>query len=419
MAEEYLECPKCGARIPLTKALTGPIEERLRTSIESEVAKRAEELEKREASIKARESKFERAVEAEVKTQLPRAAQRVRKELSEKYDSDLKELKETVERTTARAEKAEEEERKLRGDRAKLEERERTLDLEIARKVEETGKGIEQRVRVEAAEAGRLKDQEHALQIKGLTERVEELQQKLAQGPEQRQGEALEVEIEEELRRTFPTDVIEPVSTGTRGADIVQKVVTPGGQLCGSIVWEMKRTKDWNEGWIAKLKEDSNRVRGDASILVSRALPEGVRGFALSRGVVICDFASALPVASLVRLRLIEVARQKKVDETSVETRELLYQYLTSHEFVSRVENIILPLSTMKTDLDSEIRAMETRWRKRRKEIEKAERSIVGIYGDLQGIVGQAKLPEVARLALPEPATEGEPEDSVPPNEGS
>ncbi len=415
MAEEFLECPKCGARIPLTKALTAPIEARLRSSIEGEVAKRAEELAKKENALKTREARLEKSIQTEVNSRLPKLTQRLRKELAGQYESNVKELRETLERTTERAEKAEDAERKLRGQRAEFEERVKRFDLEVARKVEEAGKGIEKRVLAEAMEASRLKEQEHALQIQGLTERVEELQQKLAQGPEQRQGEALEVEIEEELRRAFPSDVIEPVPTGTRGADIVQKVVTPGGQLCGSIVWETKRTKDWNEGWIAKLKEDSNRINGDASILVSRVLPEEVRGFALSRGVVICDFGSALPVAALVRLRLIEVARQKKVDETSVETRELLYQYLTSRDFVSRVENIILPLSTMRSDLDSEIRAIEARWRKRRKEIEKAERSIAGIYGDLQGIVGQAKLPEVARLALPEPAADTEPGE--PPSE--
>ncbi|EQD32282.1 hypothetical protein B1B_17752, partial [mine drainage metagenome] len=115
------------------------------------------------------------------------------------------------------------------------------------------------------------------------------------------------------------------------------------------------------------------------------------------------NFACAIPVATLVRLRLLEVARQKRVDETSTETREELYRYLTSRDFISRVESIVLPLAEMKEDLDSEIRAIETRWKKRRREIDKAERSIVGIYGDLQGIVGRARLPEVSRLSLPEP----------------
>jgi len=411
MPEEFLECPKCGARIPLTKALTAPIEARLRAALEGDVAKREEELVKKEESLKQREKKLDKAVEAELKSQLPRLTQRLRREIGDEYDSKLKEATETINRTTQRAELAEKKERELRAERTKLEERAKALDLEVSRKVEEQSKVITEKVRDEIAEENRLKDQERAIQVEGLNKQIEDLKQKLAQGSQQLQGEALEVEIEEELRRAFPADVIEPVPAGTRGADIVQKVSTPSGQICGLIIWETKRTKDWNDGWVPKLKEDMGRLRGDAAILVSRILPTGARGFVFDRGVVVCDFTSAIPVAILVRLRLLEVARQKRVDETSTETREMLYQYLTSRDFVSRVESIVLPLAAMKQDLDSEIRAIEARWRKRRKEIEKAERSIVGIYGDLQGIVGQAKLPEVARLALPEPPQSDEPED--------
>lgn len=405
MAEEFLECPKCGARIPLTKALTAPIEARLRATLEADVTKREEELGKKEELLKQREKKLDKAVETELKSRLPRLTERLRREIGDEYDSKLKEAEETIGRTTRRAELAEKKERELRAERVKLEERAKALDLEVSRKVEEQSKAIQEKVRGEIAEANRLKDQERALQVEGLNKQIEDLKQKLEQGSQQAQGEALEVEIEQELRRAFPMDVIEPVPSGTRGADIVHRVCTPSGQVCGSIIWEMKRTKDWSDGWVPKLKEDMGRLRGDTAILVSRVLPTGAKGFVFDRGIVISDFASAVPVATLVRLRLLEVARQRRVDETSTETREMLYQYLTSRDFVSRVESIVLPLAAMKQDLDSEIRAIEARWKKRRREIEKAERSIVGIYGDLQGIVGSAKLPEVSRLALPEPPT--------------
>ena len=106
-----------------------------------------------------------------------------------------------------------------------------------------------------------------------------------------------------------------------------------------------------------------------------------------------------------IRLRLLEVARQKRVDETTPEVRDDLYRYLTSPEFVRRVESIMLPLVEMKQDLESEMRGIQMRWKKRSREIERAERSIIGIYGDLRGIVGAAKLPEVAPLSLPEPTS--------------
>jgi hypothetical protein len=416
MTEDTLECPKCGTRIPLTKALTAPIEARLRTKLEGEVKRKELELEGRERSLAEREDKLAKKVEAELKARVPELTRKLRKEIGTEYDRQLHELRDSLDLTTARAERAEKEERELRKGKQQLAEREKALDLEVDRKVEEASRTVEQRVREEVQEADRLKDQERQLQVDGLNKQIVELQQKLAQGSQQTQGEALELELEGELRRAFPGDLIEPVPVGTRGADIVHTVTTPSGQTCGTIIWETKRTKDWSDGWITKLKEDQGRLRGDAAILVSRALPEGVRNFSFNRGVVVSNFACALPVATLVRLRLLEVARQKRVDETSTETREELYRYLTSRDFVSRVESIVLPLAEMKSDLDSEIRAIETRWKKRRREIEKAERSIVGIYGDLQGIVGRARLPEVARLSLP-PPNEPESGDSEEPSE--
>jgi hypothetical protein len=406
MPDDILVCPKCGAHIPLTKALTGPIEARLRTSIEGEVAKQAEELAKRENALKRREAKVEDQVRKKVAEQLPKLSEQLRKELGGEFDRKLHDLEDDLKATKARADRAEKEERELRKGRQQLEERAKAIDLEVERKVDEASKSVEARVRADFADAEKLKNQENQVREAGLLKQIADLQQKVEQGSQQTQGEALELEIEDELRRAFPLDTIEPVPTGTRGADIVQKVFTPSGQPCGSIIWETKRTKDWSDGWIAKLKDDQGRLHDDAAVLVSRVVPEGVRSFSIDRGVVISTFACAIPVAMLVRLRLLEVARQKRVDQTSPEVREDLYRYLTSPEFIARVESIVLPLAAMKEDLESERRALETRWRKRAREIEKAERSIGGIYGDLQGIVGRAKLPEVSRLALPEPGSE-------------
>jgi hypothetical protein len=412
MPDDWIKCPECGANVQLTKALTGPIEARLRAHIEHEVTERAADLTKKENALKLREGKLKETVEAELKNRLATERKGLREQVEGDFVSRVKELEGAVSRVTSRAEKSEKAERELRASKDKLEEREKNLDLEIGRQVEEATKTIQGAAQASAAEGLALKEQEHTLQIDGLNRQVAELQQKLTQGSEQRQGDAMEVQLEEELRSAFPTDLIEPVPTGTRGADIVQRVRTPSGQVCGTIVWESKRTKDWHEDWITKLKEDAGRLHGDASILVSRALPDDVRTFALRNGVAVTNFGSALPVAALVRLRLLEVARQKRVDETSAETRDQLYQYLTSPEFVSRIESVVIPLAAMRADLDSEVRAIESRWKKRRKEIERAERSIVGMYGDLRGIVGGAKLPEVAPLALPDapelPAPEGD-----------
>ena len=58
-------------------------------------------------------------------------------------------------------------------------------------------------------------------------------------------------------------DVIQPVPKGEHGGDVVQQVRGATGQACGTILWESKRTKNWSDGWLAKLEcVCSERQRG-------------------------------------------------------------------------------------------------------------------------------------------------------------
>ena len=37
---------------------------------------------------------------------------------------------------------------------------------------------------------------------------------------------------------------------------MICNLTCPLGQYCGSIVWESKRTKNWSDGWLPKLRDD-------------------------------------------------------------------------------------------------------------------------------------------------------------------
>jgi hypothetical protein len=50
------------------------------------------------------------------------------------------------------------------------------------------------------------------------------------------------------LWQKFPHDLLDPVPKGEFGGDLIQRVVGPAGQVCGSILWEAKRTKNWSDG---------------------------------------------------------------------------------------------------------------------------------------------------------------------------
>lgn len=85
------------------------------------------------------------------------------------------------------------------------------------------------------------------------------------------QGEVQELELENLLRAKFPFEGIEPVAKGEFGGDLLQWVVSPAGQASGSILWESKRTKNWRDGWLVKLREDQRSAKAELAVLVSHA----------------------------------------------------------------------------------------------------------------------------------------------------
>jgi len=52
------------------------------------------------------------------------------------------------------------------------------------------------------------------------------------------------------LRARFPMDAVEPVAKGELGADVVHRVNATIGSPAGIILWELKRTKAWSDGWL-------------------------------------------------------------------------------------------------------------------------------------------------------------------------
>ena len=108
----------------------------------------------------------------------------------------------------------------------------------------------------EPDEAARLKVAEKDQTIESMSRTIEELKRKAAQGSQQAQGEALEADLEEMLRARFPMDASSR-SQGELGADVVHRVNATIGSPAGIILWELKRTKAWSDGWLPKLRETS------------------------------------------------------------------------------------------------------------------------------------------------------------------
>ena len=233
--------------------------------------------------------------------------------------------------------------------------------------------------------------------MEDMRKTIDDLKRKAEQGSMQTQGEVLELDLEASLKARFPYDNIEPVSKGMRGADVIQKVLNPAGQDCGSIVWETKRTKAWSDGWIEKLKSDQREVNAEIAVIVTEALPKGMQQFGQMEGVWITSPVLSGSIAAVLRESLIKINLAILSSVNKGEKMEILYDYFSGSQFRQKIEAVVEAFSTMKNDLDKEKRAITKSWSKREKQIEKVILNTAGLYGDMQGIIG-ASLPEISML---------------------
>jgi hypothetical protein len=210
----------------------------------------------------------------------------------------------------------------------------------------------------------------------------------------------LELDLEELLSARFPTDLIEAVSKGEIGADLIQRVNGAAGQPAGSILLESKRTKAWNDAWLPKLRDDQRRCGADLALIVSQALPKGVEAFDLVDGVWVTHPRCALPVAMALRQTVIEVNGSRLVQQGQRTKTEQVYQYLTGTKFRQRVEAVVEKFSDMRDDLDKERKFIARQWAKRETQIMAMIESTVGMVGDLQAIAGKA-MPQISCLDEP------------------
>lgn len=413
MSEPTITCPKCKNEIKLTESLAAPLIESTRRDYEARLVQKDTALASREKELRDREEAIAKAregIDAQVNDKLKseRAkiaadeAKKARLAMSTDFDQKAKELADLQDVLKARDAKLAEAQ-KAQADILKkereLEDAKRELGLNIEKGINEGLALTRQQARKEAEDEQKLKVAEKEHLISAMQKQIEELKRRAEQGSQQSQGEVQELEMEALIRSKFPRDTVEPVPKGEFGGDALQRVVGPIGQVCGTILWETKRTKNWSDGWLAKLRDDQRTAKAEISVLVTQVLPKGVESFDLIEGVWVAHPRVAIPVAIMLRQSLIELAMARQASEGQQTKTEMLYSYLTGPRFRQRVQAIVEAFSNMKEDLDKEKKAITKQWAKRDEQIERVMQATVGMYGDMQGIAGKT-LQEIEGLEI-------------------
>ncbi|MCE9519761.1 MAG: DUF2130 domain-containing protein [Verrucomicrobia bacterium] len=393
-------CPHCQKEIQISEAMTHSLREGFqkefaekRNALEQELAKQRGEMEKQRTVIEIARRDLESQVQQRLGAEREKLKSAMKQEAAETVGVEMRDLRVQLEEKKRSLDEAQKQELALLKQKRDLEERAKAQELEIERKLAEERSKIQETARRQAHEEEQLRFAEKEKQIDGLRAQIEVLKQKAEQGSQQLQGEVQELQLEESLKQVFPFDEIAPVSTGARGADMLQKVRGMNGQVCGTIIWESKRTRTWSKGWLDKLKEDQRAQGAELAILVSQALPDDVTTFCQIDGVWVCSYALAIPLAAALRQQLSAVAATRRAESGKGEKMEALYQYVSSTAFQQQVESISKAFLEMQKDLSGERAAMERLWNKREKQIQRILQGNAALYGSIEGIVGHLTLP--------------------------
>ncbi len=413
MADPTIICPGCKTEIKLTESLAAPLIESTRREYEARLAQKDADVLKRDAALREREealSKAQQTIDDQVgeKLRAERAkivseeAKKAKLALQNDLDCKAKEvadLQDVIKQREAKLAEAQQAQANVLRKQRELDDEKRELELTVEKRIQEGLAATREQAKKEAEDGLKLKVFEKEQTIASMQKQIEELKRKAEQGSQQLQGEVQELELEALLREKFPWDTIDPVPKGEHGGDALQRVVGSHGQRCGTIIWESKRTKNWSDGWLAKLREDQRAAKSEIAVIVSQSLPKEVETFGLVENVWVTHTKTVLPLALALRQTLIEVASARQASEGRQTKTELIYQYLTGPRFRHRVEAIVEAFSTMKEDLDKEKKAITKQWAKREEQIDRVMQATAGMYGDLQGIAGKT-IQEIEGLEL-------------------
>lgn len=382
-----IKCTHCGKEVELSEALTKDIESTLLTSLNKkhldDIAKvRQEAATEAQKDIEAAKERAAELAEKRLKTKI--------EEMQEDSSEDKKEMQELRDQLKEVMQQLRE------SNKAK-----ENAEIEMQKKLNEESAKIKADALKDADEKNRLNLAARDKTISDLQKSLADAQRKAAQGSQQLQGEIMELDLEEAIGNAFRDDDIEPIAKGVKGGDIRQIVKSPRGIKCGVMLWELKRTKTWTDGWLTKLKQDMRNEKANIPIIVSEVMPKQIDGdIGTIDGVWICKPPLAIILGSLLRKGLLDVGREKAITEHKGTKAEALYTLVTSHEFVQQIEVMVETYQEINIQIIRERASAEKLWSLREAQAQKLLLGTAKIVGSIEGQLGQGAMPKIKGLDL-------------------
>ena len=399
MATSIIVCPNCQHQFEPTEAIREEVQKELRIKAAEWQKQKGEEYKKKEDALlkqlQDKDTEIDKKVQLEKQKLQVELQASIRKSMSGDYENQMKMLQQEVHDNEEKLKTARQKEldflQKEQAFKNKEEQLELTLQKRLNNEREKLAneiRGIESQKLQQKEDEFRLKLAEKEKQLDDQKKLAEEMRRKAEQGSMQLQGEVQELLLEDILRTGFPFDKIVPVGKGVRGADCMQVVCNPFGNECGKIIYESKRTNNFSNDWIDKLKADMRLQGADIAVIVTQTLPKDMERFGERDGIYVCTFAEVKSLSIVLRTSIIKVFAITKNQENKGDKMHLLYDYLTSNEFAEQWKAIREGFMSMRLSIQRERDAMEKLWKAREKQLEKVLLNAAHIRGSIEGIAG-------------------------------
>ncbi len=399
MAAFIINCPNCQHQFEPGESMRDEIQKELRVQMLDWQNKKDQEFKTKELSFQQlladKEKESAALLETEKKKLQAELQESIKKSVSSDFENQLKLLEDAAAENAEKLKDSRKKELEYLQKEQALQNREAELQISIQRQLMEEREKLKEQLLKDEAEKTNLKEQEYQLRLKELEKQLDdqkkladEMRRKSEQGSMQLQGEVQELMLEELLTVTFPFDKIEEVGKGVRGADCIQIVRNQFGIETGKIIYESKRTKDFSNDWIEKLKSDMRSLGAEVAVIVTQAFPKDMDRFGEKDGVYICTFAEVKSVALVLRNAILKVYDAKKSQDNKGDKMVMLYDYLIGSEFSEQWKAIREGFMSMRQSIQVERNTMEKLWKSREKQLEKVLLNAAHIRGSIEGIAG-------------------------------
>ncbi len=392
---DKIKCPHCGSNFDVEEALSGKLQAHFKAEFEQKLAQQNQRFEAEQLKLQQEKAAFEEKKKNEnelfqdrLNQQLLKEKESIHKQTQASFEQQLKDLTEENEKKKAENAALKAIEISLLKKERDLKEQAENLQLDLEKKMLDKQHEIEEKARAKERETFELEKIKWQKQIDDNKRLAEEMRRKAEQGSMQLQGEVQELALENLLLASYPFDIIKEVPKGVRGADCIQVVRNNTQQICGSIVYESKRTKNFAGDWIEKLKQDQMNCQADIAVIVTETYPSDMDRFGAKDGVWICGFHEVKSLSFILREMVIKTHAVKSAEENKGDKMELLYTYLTSNGFIQNIQRIVENYDGMINQLNAEKKAMHKIWATREKQIWVVQENLASLFGSIKGIAG-------------------------------